>query len=119
MTSSAPDDVIIVSAHRETLDGLQQYLSSAGLPARGRQSLPADVSSPTTVVVLFPDDFEREEVHRSLRRLLLAKVRTVVVTAEPKRFDAFSHGNGAGAVVIPKPAWGWKILDTIHRRNET
>jgi hypothetical protein len=40
----------------------------------------------------------------------------VVVTREPQRFEeAFNRAGGAPApVIVPKPAWGWIILDAIR-----
>ncbi|MDB4946341.1 MAG: hypothetical protein JWP97_5875 [Labilithrix sp.] len=58
--------VAIVSANPETLDGLQTYLQSAGVGARGTRRLEdcADLKVPATIsVVLFPDDFATESVH--------------------------------------------------------
>jgi len=68
-----------------------------------------------SVVVLFPDDFDAASVDSCLRSLEAKQPQTlpVVVTSTPKRFDAFTSGNRS-LLVIPKPAWGWTILDAIR-----
>jgi hypothetical protein len=40
----------------------------------------------------------------------------LVVTREPGRYSeiADAEGDGHAPIVIPKPAWGWTILDAIR-----
>jgi hypothetical protein len=40
------------------------------------------------------------------------------VTSEPKRYRSIPNTGGKAVepVVLPKPAWGWTILDAIQRR---
>jgi len=110
--------VTIVSGNPETLDALQQYLSAAGLGAAGTSRLDASLSaaSKSSVVVLFPDDFQDEEVESMLTRLCRSRpsVRTIVVTSRPGKFAGLR-----GPIVIPKPVWGWRILETIRNEGRT
>jgi hypothetical protein len=118
---STPPQVVIVSANQETMVDLQDYLLRAGVQTRAQRSLPELVGdSRRTVVVLFPDDFERREVARSLELLRRSGARTVIITSNPTDFDLTSSSakDRREGTVIPKPAWGWKILDTIHELNE-
>ena len=40
-----------------------------------------------------------------------------LVTKEPKRFESLPTGDGAVVpLVVPKPIWGWTILDAIRAR---
>jgi hypothetical protein len=114
--------VTIVAASAETLDGLQTYLSLAGLGARGTRRLGDFGRAPCTAVVLFPDEFSVRDVLRELARLRRdhPRVLPLLVTREPQRFvdGAASKGSGPAPIVIPKPAWGWTILDAIRSAIE-
>ncbi|HYQ42166.1 MAG TPA: hypothetical protein VER11_09360 [Polyangiaceae bacterium] len=110
--------VTIVAASAETLDGLQTYLSLAGLGARGTRRLGDFGRAPCAAVVLFPDEFSAKDVLRELGRLRREQpsVLPLLVTREPRRYvDAIAvKGAGLAPIVIPKPAWGWTILDAIR-----
>ncbi|HET7544139.1 MAG TPA: hypothetical protein VFK05_29910 [Polyangiaceae bacterium] len=110
--------VTIVASSAETLDGLQTYLSLAGLAARGTRQLADFGREPCTAVVLFPDEFSAKDVLRELARLRREQPRVLclLVTSEPLRYADAAGVKGAGLapIVIPKPAWGWTILDAIR-----
>ena len=110
--------VTIVAASAETLDGLQGYLSRAGVGATGSRELAAAHASPCSAVVVFPDDFSPDEVMRELGRLRRERPNAVplLVTGEPERYlrVAQVEGRGRAPVVMPRPAWGWMILDAIR-----
>lgn len=110
--------VAIVSANPETLDGLQSYLQSAGVAARGTRRLEdcAELKAPATVaVVLFPDDFASETVMATVLDLGARGpgILSVLVTGHPKMFDALAS-RGRNVLVVPRPVWGWTILDAIR-----
>lgn len=114
-------DVAIVSTNRETLDGLEAYLRAAGLTTRGTRELEeiAHLSpSARTAIVLFPDDFRWELVVATLAELTAVRRKPsalpVLVTANPKRFELLVLGQPA--LIVPRPAWGWTILDAIRSR---
>jgi hypothetical protein len=72
---------------------------------------------------LFPDEFLLKEVLRELERLRRDKpdVLSLVVTRDPDRYLTVTDvkGNGHVRIVIPKPAWGWTILDAIRAGLES
>ncbi|HSO39371.1 MAG TPA: hypothetical protein VLT33_42885 [Labilithrix sp.] len=110
--------VAIVSANPETLDGLQSYLQSAGVAARGTRRLEdcAALTAPATVaVVLFPDEFAHESVVAAVADLGARGpgILRVLVTGHPRTFDAMIEGL-RNVLVVPRPVWGWTILDAIR-----
>jgi DNA-binding response OmpR family regulator len=115
--------VTIVSANPETLDGLQTYLRRAGVDARGATQLRIDLKtgSHRRAVVVFPDDFPGEHVIREVARLRRQRpaILLVLVTCEPQRFEhELGASDGSPApVIVPKPAWGWIILDALRGRT--
>jgi hypothetical protein len=112
--------VLVVADNRETLDGLQAYLQRAGVSARGSSQLDGPAWEHPTIhaVVLFPDDFEEGDVMQAAVRLALARpnVLRVLVTREPRRFGLLLKASEATPppVILPKPAWGWTILEVIR-----
>jgi hypothetical protein len=116
----AQTQVTIVSNRDETLDGLQGYLQRAGVAARGTRELQDALleGANVTAIVLFPDDFAPADVEEIVRALARARpsVLPVLVTREPTRFQRLASTRGAQRppVIIPKPAWGWTILDTVR-----
>jgi hypothetical protein len=114
-----PHEVAIVSFNRETLDGLQGYLEGAGLTARCGSSLGACLSlasERTRAVVIFPDDFRWEKVVATLADLAARypRVLPVLVTAHRQRFQKLAADE---VLIVPRPAWGWTILDAIRART--
>lgn len=113
-------NVLVVSDNRETLDGLQTYLQRAGVNARGSSELdgPAWENPTINAIVLFPDDFEEGDVMQAAVRLAIARpnVLRVLVTREPRRFGLLLKTTEAvpPPVILPKPAWGWTILEVIR-----
>jgi hypothetical protein len=119
-----PLRVTIVSANPETLDGLQSYLRQAGVDARGTRDIEcgAAMDPYPSAAVFFPDEYPADNVLKEIGRLRSERPQLliVLVTREPQRFakalDAPEH---APTIVVPKPVWGWVILDAIRGRLET
>ncbi len=110
-------EVAIVSANPETLDGLQSYLSSAGVMARCTRDVAACAQTAhgaTLAFVLFPDDFHWESVATAIADLreLRPRALRVLVTSQPRRFQELVTPEND--VVVARPAWGWTILDAIR-----
>jgi hypothetical protein len=40
------------------------------------------------------------------------------VTSDPKRFDRLVGDRRVAPMVVPKPTWGWVLLDAIRARLE-
>ena len=118
MTARSRVQVTIVATSAETLDGLQGYLTRAGLNARASRSMVGADADPCSVVVLFPDDFATDDVLQELLRIRQERpnVLVVVVTNKPQRYAASVELDGKGQVplVLPRPAWGFSILDAIR-----
>lgn len=114
--------VTIVTHNPETLDGLEMYVRRSGATTNGTRRITELVAVTPTVssaVVLFPDDFDWESVCSALVALRTERpnVLPVVITSEPKRFELLPViRGGITPLVIPKPAWGWTILDAIRAR---
>jgi len=117
-----PLSVTIVSDKPETLDGLRVYLRQAGVDAHGTRQLDTTESGglAPSAVVFFPDEFGIDDVVCEVTRLRRERphVVSVIVTREARRFaEAFDDDEADPApIVIPKPAWGWTILDAIRGR---
>jgi hypothetical protein len=118
--------VSIVSNNPETLDGLQAYLGEAGVPSHCTRALEKfDVVAPqcATATVIFPDDFPEEDVVKLVQDLRRARPRllALLVTRQPQRFLAVPTPDGRSLplVVLPKPSFGWDILDAIRAHAST
>ena len=117
----APIYVSVISANPETLDGLHAYLSGAGIPShttRAIQDFAMVAPDCATAAVIFPDDFDVEAVRSLLRKLRRARPRllSLIVTREPQRFHdaAQADGRSLPPIILPKPSFGWDILDAIR-----
>jgi hypothetical protein len=112
----------IVTGNPETLDGLELYVRRAGASANGTRhiaELTSMIPESASAVVLFPDDYEWEAVLHALAQLRTERpgVLPVVITSEARRFELLPLLRGAvPPLVIPKPVWGWRILDSIRAR---
>jgi DNA-binding response OmpR family regulator len=110
-------EVVIVSDNPETLDGLQSYLRGAGVTARCARDLvecTTFATATTIAFVLFPDDFVPENVVALIADLTRArpKAMSLLVTSEPHRFESLTSRHGV--LVMPRPVWGWTLLDAIR-----
>ena len=113
--------VAIFSANPETLDGLEAYLRSVGIQAKGRRRLEecSELTSASTLaIVLFPDDFPGESVLETVAALAAKCSSTlrVLVTGEPTKYERLLEGHNV--MVVPRPVWGWTILDAIRSHSD-
>jgi hypothetical protein len=112
--------VTIVCANRETQDDLQAYLRGAGFDSRavGRIDGQAIEHPPPSVVIVFPDEFDADEVLAEISRLHREQphVITVIVTRRTAYFASMLAADDK-TMVLPKPAWGWTILEAIQSRS--
>ncbi len=123
MTQRADDEslhVTIVSRNEETLGGLRAYFEQSGVLARASDAIAgASLVEPTTsAVILFPDDYEEADVTTTISALRRAhpRVLLLLVTREThKRERALApDGRSRLPLVLPRPSFGWSILDTIR-----
>ena len=113
--------VSIVSSNPETLDALQEYLRNAGVTchtARAIRDLTMSAPSSLSSAIIFPDDLQDLDVLAFLPQLRRdrPKLLTVLVTREPNRYRTAVErgGESALALVLPRPSFGWEILDAIR-----
>lgn len=112
--------VLVVSSNPETLDGLTQYLSKAGVPSESRRSANPLAELPRTLcaLVAFPDDFLEHEISNYLFMVRTRRpdLSIVIVTRDARTYAALTtvEGRPLDAVVLARPAFGWAILDAIR-----
>jgi hypothetical protein len=109
---------LVVCDHDDTLLRLRDYLGQAGVQTRATRQL-ADVWKPSgEAIVLLPDDFDVGDVTDGLSRLLVRPQAPflIIVTAGPRLFAPLiaTLGKADSVVLIPKPVWGWTILDLLR-----
>jgi hypothetical protein len=110
---------LVVCDDDDTLIRLRNYLVRAGVPTRATRRL-ADAWQPASgeAIVLLPDDFDTGEVTDGLSRLFSrpAAPFMVIVTAGPRLFEPLiqSLGSSDSVVIMPKPVWGWTILELLR-----
>jgi hypothetical protein len=109
---------LVVCDDDDTLLRLRDYLSRAGVQTRATRQL-TDVRKPSSeAIVLLPDDFDVREVTDGLTRLLSRPQVPflIIVTAGPRLFESLIEklGKADSVVIIPKPVWGWTILDLLR-----
>lgn len=115
-------NVAIVSRNPETLDGLEAYLRSAGVTTSSAQLIErsSQIAAAVSVLVVFPDDYEWDSVIPAMAACLRSNPRAqlVVVTSTPQRFERVVWPDDAAIpLIVPKPAWGWTILDVVRAHS--
>lgn len=117
--------VAVIAENPETADGLHRYLQSAGIASHTARELRTKLPTKnTTALVLFPDEFMSADVIGLIGALRASQPRLliVIVTTAARRLRAALAPDGRSLVpvLIPKPAFGWAILDAIrqHARIE-
>lgn len=114
-------EVVVVSKNPETNTGLERYLRDAGILTFCTSDIDGctDIGSKnTSAFVFFPDDFSYEHVVLALATLSEERPSAlpVLVTARPDRFEQLTSVEGL--LVVPRPVWGWAILDAIREHLE-
>lgn len=119
---SKPSYVSVVADNPQTLEELHSYFMRAGVTSSATRELDAVSMVPpaATAMVLFPDDFSATDVEERLLALRRArpKLLIVLVTGAPQHLSAAlaPDGRSVPPLVLPKPAFGWTILDAIRGR---
>jgi hypothetical protein len=114
---------LVVCDDDDTLLRLRDYLVRAGVETEATRRLADAWSQPSTVsIVLLPDDFDVGEVTDGLCNLLMRSPssRLIVVTTTPRQFEPLieSVGSTDSVVIMPKPVWGWTILDLLRQGRD-
>jgi len=113
-------EVAIVSRNAKTVEALRSYLHAANVGVHPIEEIGTCARrSRTHAFVIFPDDYRWESVVAAIADLDVAhpKALPVLVTAQPKRFEALVDRERV--VIIARPAWGWTILDAIRAHVAT
>jgi hypothetical protein len=115
------EGVVVVSANRDTLETLCTYLRGAGVATSCAPELSGcakAAGTSTLAYVLFADDFGREEVVATLADLAVQQPTAlpVLVTAHPQHFERLRSPEKV--LIVPRPVWGWTILDAIRAHRE-
>lgn len=116
--------VKVVADNLQTIDGLRDYLTRAGVASHvARELCGVDGVPPQiTAVVLFPDEFATDRVEKTVLEWRCARpeLLIVVVTTTPQAYRAALAPDGSSypPVVLPKPAFGWALLDSIRAHAE-
>jgi hypothetical protein len=121
-TSRSTSTTLIVCDDDTTLIRLRHYLERGGVRARATRLLQdAWREAPRcAALVLMADDFDLREVAAGLYGLCSRSPTpfVIIVTSVRQHFEptiqSFDHPESV--VIIPKPAWGWTILDLIRSR---
>jgi hypothetical protein len=112
--------VAIVAENPETVDGLAAYLDRSGVPTKGSCAVDqlCDLASSASAVVLFPDEFGTDQIVSAIEVLRRARPMLLIllITRAPHRFGAAIRSDGRSVlpVVLPKPSFGWTILDALR-----
>jgi len=119
-TNSNGNHVAVIADNPQTLANLDSYFKRLGVTSSGSRSLEGDAAIPSsaTALVLFPDDYESSAVEHlvtTLRRTR-PKLFLVLVTSAPQHFGGATQPDGRTVppLVLPRPAFGWTILDAIR-----
>ena len=112
-------DVVLVSERSDTADGMRRYLAHAGVSSRTvvRMDDILSAARDADAVVAFPDDFQPSVALEALAalRAVSPECVLVIVTSHPARYQRLgARDPQRGVVVLPRPAWGWNILDSIR-----
>jgi hypothetical protein len=121
-TAGACKGALVVCDDDDTLIRLRDYLVRAGMQTRATRRLSdAWKSSSGEGIVLLPDDFDTAQVTEGLSGMLARAPSpfVIIVTAWPPLFEPLvqSIGDPDSVVLMPKPVWGWTILDLLRARG--
>jgi hypothetical protein len=115
--------ITVIAGNPETLEGLRHYLTGVGVASRTAQTLnDLDALSSSIALVLFPDDFDTAHVAASVTsiRTTYPQLLILFVTSAPQLFSLVLGPDARSLlpIVLPKPVFGWTILDAIRARSE-
>ncbi len=116
--------VTVIGDHARTIEGLRQYLNAAGVYSVVMRQLPDRTTDLALgiAVIIFPDDFETQEVLATIEALQQRNPRLwlLVVTSFPRNFQVTRLMDRARPpIIMPKPAFGWSILDELRAISST
>ena len=117
-----PAQVIIVSRNVHTSADLRSYFSQRGIASTATDRFDTLThKARCSAVVVFPDEFPLDSVTACIVELAesCTSAWIVVVTRNTGGFQdvasAVSARNRERLLVLPRPAWGWDLLDRIRQ----
>lgn len=120
MAKGQTPGALIVSRNSETAEGLRLYFERSGVHATVVDRFEwADDDDRFTAVVVFPDEFAVESATANVTRLARRFLRSwiIVVTSQTAHFEQamamVDSPNLGRFVVLPRPVWGWALLDRV------
>jgi hypothetical protein len=116
--------VTVIGDNAQTIEGLRRYLSSAGVESQATRILSeGTVNLPDVdAMVIFPDEFRTDEVVTSVETLQKERpqLRLLLVTSSPRSYLGTRLMDvELPPIILPKPAFGWSILDAIRESFST
>jgi hypothetical protein len=111
--------VLIVSRNTATAQSLHEYFAERGVGASMKDTMNALDDGRITAVVAFPDEFPEHSATEGIVRLAgrFANAWLVIVTRDVVRFEglaaAMDEGDRGRWFVLPRPSWGWALLDRV------
>jgi hypothetical protein len=119
-SSSPSPRTLVVCDDDDTLIRLRDYLVRAGVETRATRRLADAWGQPSSeCIVLLPDDFNAGDVTDGLEQVLSRAPSpfVIIISAGPRLYEPLieSLGNRESVLLLPKPVWGWTILDLLRQ----
>jgi hypothetical protein len=122
--SAGPASVLVISRNTTTARDLASYFEQCGVRTVVSDRFdPADGSRRITAVVVFPDEFPAQSAAVGVVALArqFSNSTLVIVTRDVERFEDVAVRGRAGRrgpwFVLPRPTWGWVLLDRVLQRS--
>ena len=122
MSAGSPS-VLVISRNTTTARDLASYFEQSGVRTVVSERFePADGSRRITAVVVFPDEFPAQSAAVGVLALArqFSNSTLVIVTRDVERFEDVAVRGRAGRpgswFVLPRPTWGWVLLDRVLQR---
>jgi len=107
IVSNAPDTALEPNLFRNSINARRIQVLDAVLEAIGAHS---------RAVVLFADEFPLPAVCDlfDVLRARYPRLLIIVVTRSPKPFVRARISTERPAVIVPNPAWAWRVIEALH-----
>ena len=121
--SAGSASVLLISRNTSTARDLALYFKKSGVPTVVSDRFdPPDGSLRITAVVVFPDEFPAQSAAVGVLAVArqFSNSTLVIVTRDVGRFEDVAVRARAGKpgpwFVLPRPIWGWALLDRVLQR---
>lgn len=124
MTPAGSASVWVISRNTSTARDLAVYFNQCGVPTVvSDHFVPPDGSRRISAVVVFPDEFPSQSAAVGVLAVArqFSSSTLVIVTRDVERFENVAIRARAGSegpwFVLPRPIWGWALLDRVLQRS--